>query len=36
MLDVSQPTVNRHLRLGQQTILTELFDGEYRPVVPSE
>ena len=26
MLDVSQPTVNRHLRLGQQRIMRQLFD----------
>lgn len=26
LLDVSQPTVNRHLRLGQQTLLAELFE----------
>ncbi|WP_018258006.1 PAS domain S-box protein [Halomicrobium katesii] len=28
MLDVSQPTVNRHLRLGQQRIMRQLFDDE--------
>jgi PAS domain S-box-containing protein len=27
MLDVTQPTVNRHLRLAQQHLLGELFDG---------
>jgi predicted DNA binding protein len=27
LLDVSQPTVNRHLRLGQQALLSELFSG---------
>lgn len=27
MLDVSQPTVNRHLRLAQQRITAQLFDG---------
>ncbi len=26
MLDVTQPTVNRHLRLGQQRLLAQLFD----------
>ncbi|WP_123535327.1 PAS domain S-box protein [Halosimplex salinum] len=26
MLDVSQPTVNRHLRVGQQRLLTQLFE----------
>ncbi|WP_436925374.1 PAS domain S-box protein [Halosimplex amylolyticum] len=26
MLDVSQPTVNRHLRLGQQRLLRQLFE----------
>ncbi|SFS11793.1 PAS domain S-box-containing protein [Halomicrobium zhouii] len=28
MLDVTQPTVNRHLRLGQQRLLAQLFDEE--------
>ncbi|TYL39555.1 histidine kinase [Natronococcus pandeyae] len=28
MLEVSQPTVNRHLRLGQQRLLAQLFGGE--------
>jgi PAS domain S-box-containing protein len=28
MLDVSQPTVNRHLRLGQDRLLDQLFDAE--------
>jgi len=28
MLGVTQPTVNRHLRLGQQRLLTRLFDDE--------
>jgi PAS domain S-box-containing protein len=28
MLDVSQPTVNRHLRLGQQRVMRQLFDAD--------
>ncbi len=28
MLDISQPTVNRHLRLGQQRLLARLLDSE--------
>jgi DNA-binding transcriptional LysR family regulator len=28
MLDVSQPTVNRHLRIGQDRLLDQLFDAE--------
>ncbi|AXR83466.1 diguanylate cyclase/phosphodiesterase (GGDEF &EAL domains) with PAS/PAC sensor(s) [Natrarchaeobaculum sulfurireducens] len=28
MLDVSQPTVNRHLRIAQQRLLTQLFEPE--------
>jgi HTH-type transcriptional regulator, bacterioopsin transcriptional activator and related proteins len=28
MLEVSQPTVNRHLRLGQQRLLAQLFSGK--------
>ncbi len=28
MLEVSQPTVNRHLRIGQQRLLAQLFEGE--------
>jgi len=31
MLDVSQPTVNRHLRLGQQRIMRQLFDLDSSP-----
>ncbi|WP_136717265.1 PAS domain S-box protein [Halorientalis salina] len=33
MLDVSQPTVNRHLRLAQQSLLDQLFDTEYETPV---
>ncbi|WP_225335708.1 PAS domain S-box protein [Halomicrobium urmianum] len=33
MLDVTQPTVNRHLRLGQQRLLAQLFDEETGGVV---
>ncbi|ELY78530.1 PAS domain S-box protein [Natrinema pallidum] len=28
MLDVTQPTVNRHLRIGQQRVLARLFEDE--------
>ncbi|MDF9747259.1 PAS domain S-box protein [Natrinema salsiterrestre] len=28
MLDVTQPTVNRHLRVGQQRLLAQLFEDE--------
>ncbi|WP_339105260.1 PAS domain S-box protein [Haloterrigena salinisoli] len=28
MLEVTQPTVNRHLRIGQQRLLSQLFDDE--------
>ncbi|MEY7849185.1 bacterio-opsin activator domain-containing protein [Natrarchaeobius sp. A-rgal3] len=28
MLDVSQPTINRHLRTGQERLLSQLFDDE--------
>ncbi len=28
MLDVTQPTVNRHLRIGQQRLLAQLFEDE--------
>ncbi|WP_254532093.1 PAS domain S-box protein [Natrinema gelatinilyticum] len=28
MLEVTQPTVNRHLRVGQQRLLTQLFETE--------
>ena len=28
MLEVSQPTVNRHLRLGQQRVMRQLFDAD--------
>jgi len=31
MLGVSQPTVTRHLRLGQQALLRQLLDGDYQP-----
>jgi len=34
MLDVSQPTVNRHLRLGQQRVMRQLFES--RTVAESE
>jgi predicted DNA binding protein len=27
MLGVTQPTVNRHLRLGQGKLLAQLFEG---------
>ncbi|MFC4540643.1 PAS domain S-box protein [Halosolutus amylolyticus] len=33
MLDVSQPTVNRHLRIGQQRLLAELFGSEAHSIV---
>ncbi|MFB6179542.1 MAG: PAS domain S-box protein [Halorientalis sp.] len=29
MLDVSQPTINRHLRLAQRSLLDQLFDTEH-------
>ncbi len=28
MLDVTQPTVNRHLRIGQQRVLERLFEDD--------
>jgi len=31
ILDVSQPTVNRHLRLGEQRIMARLFDPDAGP-----
>ncbi|RKD93875.1 PAS domain S-box protein [Halopiger aswanensis] len=31
LLDVTQPTVNRHLRLAQQRLLSQLFETEARP-----
>lgn len=34
MLGVTQPTVNRHLRIGQQRLLAQLFDDE--SAVPAE
>ncbi len=33
MLDVSQPTVNRHLRLAQRSLLGQLFDAEQQPTL---
>jgi hypothetical protein len=36
MLGVSQPTVNRHLRLAQQRLLAQLFEGDVDPGVGSE
>ncbi|WP_415379601.1 PAS domain S-box protein [Halosimplex sp. TS25] len=35
MLDVSQPTVNRHLRLGQQRLLRQLFEESAAEVGPT-
>ncbi|WP_425600930.1 bacterio-opsin activator domain-containing protein [Haloterrigena alkaliphila] len=36
MLDVTQPTVNRHLRIGQQRLLSQLFATErLAPIEPS-
>ncbi|MFD1585786.1 PAS domain S-box protein [Halorientalis brevis] len=35
MLDVSQPTVNRHLRLAQRSLLGQLFDAEQQPAMPT-
>ncbi|AEH35903.1 PAS domain S-box protein [Halopiger xanaduensis] len=31
LLEVTQPTVNRHLRLAQQRLLSQLFETETRP-----
>ncbi|WP_247003281.1 PAS domain S-box protein [Halosolutus gelatinilyticus] len=36
MLGVSQPTVNRHLRVGQQRLLTQLFGSEGHTLVGAE
>ncbi|WP_254533807.1 bacterio-opsin activator domain-containing protein [Natrinema gelatinilyticum] len=33
MLGVAQPTVNRHLRFGQQRLLTQLFEPDEHPAV---
>jgi len=35
MLDVTQPTVNRHLRLGQQCLLEQLFE-EAQPAIEAD
>ncbi len=33
MIGVSQPTINRHLRIGQQRLLTQLFESDHHALV---